>query len=304
MELQQIRYFLALAKELNFTRAAEVCGVSQPSLTRAIKRLEEELGGQLVRREGNRTHLSELGLRIKPRLQQALSLTEIAATEAHDFTQMNAASLSIGVMCTIGPARMIPLVNHIGTEHPQLTVKIRTGSGREILDWLLEGKIDVGIVSMADYPDELTAHELYQERYMIGFPANHRFAQMENIPLAQMKGEKYVLRLNCEYLDFLNSTLSSYEQNEMLMLQNSMKSMRVCHRSEHEEWIQAMVVAGMGCAVVPQYMSLNSELQMRPLVLPEVCRSISVVTVRGRPHTPTVSYFSNLCKRMDWGYNL
>ena len=94
MELHQIRYFLALAQELNFTRAAERCGVSQPSLTRAIKRLEEELGAQLVRRERNRTHLTEIGQRIRPRLEQALSLTEIARDEASNFSSLESASLN------------------------------------------------------------------------------------------------------------------------------------------------------------------------------------------------------------------
>ncbi|MFK7992794.1 MAG: LysR family transcriptional regulator [Granulosicoccus sp.] len=66
MELQQIRYFLALSEDLNFTRAAERCGVSQPSLTRAIKRLEGDLGAQLVRRERSRTHLTELAKKLNP----------------------------------------------------------------------------------------------------------------------------------------------------------------------------------------------------------------------------------------------
>lgn len=305
MELQQIRYFLALAEDLNFTRAAERCGVSQPSMTRAIKRLEEELGAPLVRREGNRTHLSALGKRIRPRLQQALSLTEIARTEADNFASMATASLAIGVMCTIGPGRMIALVDHLGSEHPQLNITIRTGSAGEVLDWLLTGKIDVAIVSIANYPDEIATHALYQERYMITFPPNHRFTQLDAVPLREMEGEKYILRLNCEYMDFFNSVIIDGDSSsELLRLKNAMESMDIRHKSEHEDWIQAMVVAGMGCAIVPQYMSLNSELQMRPLVQPEVMRTISVATVRGRPHTPTVKHFSHLCRQMNWGYDM
>ncbi|MEO0912383.1 MAG: LysR family transcriptional regulator, partial [Pseudomonadota bacterium] len=81
MELHQLRYFLAVAETLNFTRAAEECGVSQPSLTRAIQKLEAEMGGPLFRREGRRTHLTELGRTVFPRFQQAVSLTELARTE-------------------------------------------------------------------------------------------------------------------------------------------------------------------------------------------------------------------------------
>ena len=82
MEMQQVRYFLSLARTLNFTRAAEECNVSQPSLTRAIRLLEEELGGELLRRERRQSHLTELGQRMLPLMQQcyesALSAKRLA----------------------------------------------------------------------------------------------------------------------------------------------------------------------------------------------------------------------------------
>jgi len=304
MELQQIRYFLSLAEDLNFSRAAECCGVSQPSLTRAIKRLEDEFGSQLIRRERNRTHLTELGRRIKPRLEQALSLTEIARTEADDFSRMSNASLAIGVMCTVGPGRMISLIDHLTSEYPQLNVTLRTASGTEVIKRLLDGKSDVAILGLAEYPDEISVRELYRERYMIAFPPNHRFARMEAIPHREMMGEKYVLRLNCEYMDLFHAAISQSDADEFAELQKSLRSMNVRYRSEHEEWIQAMVIAGMGCAIVPEFMSLNTELQMRPLVEPQVVRTIGLATVRGRPHTPMVSHFCRICQQMNWGTDM
>ncbi len=304
MELHQIRYFLALAEELNFTRAAERCGVSQPSLTRAVKRLEEEMGAQLVRRERNRTHLTELGHRIKPRLEQALSLTELARSEADSFSRMETASLTLGVMCTVGPGRLISLIDHLESEFPQLTLTLKTSSGRDIIDWLLTGEIDVGIVGMPQYPDEIAVHNLYDEHYMVAFPKNHRFAQMESVPLRELEGEKYLERLNCEYMEFFHSALVDYDTDVFEKLENAIESMEVRHESEHEEWIQAMIVAGMGCAVIPKYMSLYSELHMRPLVEPALCRTIGVATVRGRKHTPVVDLFSSLCRKMNWGTDI
>jgi DNA-binding transcriptional LysR family regulator len=85
MEMHQVRYFLALCEELNFTRAAERCNVAQPSLTRAIKQLEEELGGALFRRERANTHLSELGRTLKPYLEQVYHRAEDAKRQAHEF---------------------------------------------------------------------------------------------------------------------------------------------------------------------------------------------------------------------------
>ena len=86
MEMHQVRYFLAVCDLLNFTRAAERCNVSQPALTRAIKKLEEELDGPLFRRERNLTHLTELGRMMKPHLEQSLACTLAAKATARDPT--------------------------------------------------------------------------------------------------------------------------------------------------------------------------------------------------------------------------
>ena len=204
-------------------------------------------------------------------------------------------------MCTIGPGRLISLVDHLGSNLPQLTLTLRTSSGRDIVDWLLSEEIDVAIVGMPDYPDEIAVHELYQERYMVAFPQNHRFSRMDEVPLCELEGERYLERLNCEYMEFFHSAFGDHDVRVMEKLENSLDSMEVRHESEHEDWIQAMIVAGMGCAVLPQYMSLYPELQMRPLVDPELSRTIGVATVRGRHHTPMVRMFCDLCRQMNWG---
>lgn len=92
MEMHQVRYFLAVSETLNFTRAAELCHVSQPALTKAIKRLEEELGGELFRRERNLTHLTDLGRLMKPHLETILRANEAARADAEDFHSLERAS--------------------------------------------------------------------------------------------------------------------------------------------------------------------------------------------------------------------
>lgn len=96
MEMHQIRYFLAVAEELNFTRAAECRNVSQPSLTCAIKLLEKELGGPLFHRERANTHLSELGRTVHPHLAQVYEQAQTAKREAKDFVKLAKAELKLG----------------------------------------------------------------------------------------------------------------------------------------------------------------------------------------------------------------
>ena len=110
MEMHQVRYFLAVCESLNFTRAAEACHVAQPSLTKAIHKLEEELGGPLFQRERNRTHLTELGQRVRPHLERLMDSAKIASAEAEDFLSLQRASLKLGVMSTINPQRLIPFL--------------------------------------------------------------------------------------------------------------------------------------------------------------------------------------------------
>src|SRR5262249_43373613 len=105
MEMHQIRYFLAVAEELNFTRASEKCNVSQPSLSRAIKLLEEELGGPLFHRERSRTHLTELGRMVRPHLATVYEQSHAVKRLSRDFADSKM-PLRLGIMSTISPGEI------------------------------------------------------------------------------------------------------------------------------------------------------------------------------------------------------
>ena len=108
MELHQIRYFLALEKTLNYTRAAEDCNVSQPALSRAIWQLEAELGGDLFRRERNLTHLTDFGQRLKPELQRCYESSQNAKVVAREFFKQGHAPLNIALARTIEMEALSP----------------------------------------------------------------------------------------------------------------------------------------------------------------------------------------------------
>lgn len=289
MEIHQIRYFVEMTRHLNFTRAAEACNVSQPALTRAVRKLEEELGGPLFRRERHRTHLTELGHMVRPRLEQALELTELARCEAIDFSTMVNARLDLGVMCTIAPMSVISLIEFFSRQAPQLHIALHEASGTALTQELLDGGIDVALLALPEVAEELHATPLFSEDYVITFPKGHRFGDMDTVPLRELDGERYLTRTNCEYDDMFAA--QGYEFEYQLDERFS---------SEHESWVQAMVIAGLGCAVMPRSLSANPELNSRPLVEPKIERTISVVSRRGRKHTPVVAFFIDLCKRMDW----
>ena len=117
MEMQQVRYFVALCETLNFTRAAERCNVTQPALSRAIQQLEDEVGGLLFRRERNLTHITDLGALLRPRFQQVVDELSGVRVEASKFLCLSDASLKVGVMCTIGPRRFTGLLTDFNRRH-------------------------------------------------------------------------------------------------------------------------------------------------------------------------------------------
>ena len=127
MEMHQVRYFLAVCETLNFTRAAENCNVSQPALTRAVHKLEEELGGLLLRRENNLTHLTDFGRLVRPHLEQMMTQAEAAKSTATQFLRMDSAPINLGVMCTVGPMRFMGFLAEFRMTHPGCEVTLIEG---------------------------------------------------------------------------------------------------------------------------------------------------------------------------------
>ena len=288
MEMHQVRYFLALSETLNFTRAAERCNVAQPSLTAAIKKLEAELGGPLFRRERHRSHLTDLGRLMIPHFERIQDTGEVARAEAMAFWEREKAPLRLGVMCTIGPERMVDLFARLRSEIPSLDVELKEAPGSALVEHLMDGDLDIALIGLPEYPGRLDAKTLYTEKYVVAFPQGHRFEAMREVPLKELEPENYLARVNCEHPQFLDTLNISA---------NFVANAKF--RSEREDWVQAMIAAGMGVAVVPEYMPSNPGIGTRLLVEPEVSRTISLVTVSGRRFSPTIKILVRLARYFE-----
>jgi len=289
MEMHQVRYFLAVCEALNFPRAAKACDVAQPSLTKAVKRLEQELGGELFRRERSRTHLTDLGRLMKPHLETILAANEAAKADADGFKSLEKAVINFGVMSTIGPAQMIDFITKLSEAIPAIELNMREAAGRDLVTSLMDGDIDVALIGLPVFPERLNAIPLFSERYTIAFAKGHRFERMNAIPLRELDGEDYLVRLHCEFADHF----------EALDVEKSFET-NVRYSSEREDWIQAMVLAGLGCSIMPEFLPLLPGIATRPVVEPEVERTISLVTVAGRRFSPAVGALVRLAGRYPW----
>src|SRR4051812_21714771 len=168
MEMHQVRYFLAVADTLNFTRAAEQCHVSQPALTRAIQQLEEELGGLLLRRERKLTHLTDFGRLIEPHLRQLHADADEAKSTAKRFLSLQEAEIRLGVMCTIGPARFMGFLAQFRGANPGCEITLVEGVPTRLSELLLQGELDLAVMAQPEpFHQRLELLPLYRERFCI-----------------------------------------------------------------------------------------------------------------------------------------
>jgi len=290
VEIHQARYFLALCDSLNFTRAAEACGVTQPSLTKAIQRLEEELGGPLFHRERGLSHLTDLGRRMRPHCEALVQADEMAHLEARNWRRLDLSPVRLGVMCTIGPARLIPFLRRLRREAPSLEIAITDAPGRDLVRLMLEGELDAAFIGLPALPERFDQHTLYRERYTVAFYPGHRFETMDVVPLRELNSEDYLNRLNCEYPEHFAA----------LGIPDPAADSRVCYATEREDWIQAMILSGLGCAVMPEFLPILPGIATRIVVEPEIAREIKLVTVAGRRFSPGLRGFVDLARRHPW----
>ncbi|MCO5163929.1 MAG: LysR substrate-binding domain-containing protein [Mesorhizobium sp.] len=290
MEMFQVRYVLAAARLLNFTKAAAQCNVSQPALTKAIKTLEAELGAPLFHREGKKVLLSDFGRTLLPHLQLILNETEATRTLADNFRLLNNVPIRLGVMSTIGPIRLSRFLAKFQADHHGVEVAVTEASADELKSQLESAELDLAVLNpMDDARARFMVHELYSERYVVIFPPEHRLAALNAIKLSDLSGEPYVDRLSCEMREMVMATCAA---NDVTLYAR--------FRSEREDWVQAMVLARIGFAFMPECSVTLPELLQRPLIEPEVSRKISIVSVPGRPYSPATAAMLRAAKSFQW----
>lgn len=290
MEMHQVRYFLTAANSLSFTRAAEACHVSQPALTTAIKKLEAQLGTPLFYREGKQIVLTEFGRRMQPCLGQILEQAKAAESIAKDFRLLNQVPIRLGVMSSIGPMRIASLLAEFQRQSPGVEVAVRDGAPEALAAQLDADEIDVAVLNALDgLGDNYRAEPLYTEHYVVLLPPEHPLIARNVIALRDLSEQPYVDRLSCELREIVMGVCSDMGVK-----------LYARFRSERDEWVQAMVMANIGFAFMPEFSVTHPESVRRPLVDPAVERTISLITVLGRRHSPAVAAFVRTIRSHRW----
>jgi LysR family hydrogen peroxide-inducible transcriptional activator len=248
MTLTELRYIVAVARERHFGRAAEACFVSQPTLSVAIKKLEDELDVKIFERGGAEVAVTPLGEQIVRQAQavieQAAAIKEIAKSGKDPLH----GPLRLGIIYTIGPYLLPELVRHAIDMTPQMPLMLQENFTIKLLEMLRTGELDCAIMA-EPFPDTgLAVAPLYDENFMIAVPRNHRLAGRSQISSQELKAETMLL-LGTGHC-FRDHVLEVCP--EFARFSSDAEGIRKSFEGSSLETIKHMVASGMGITVVPQ----------------------------------------------------
>jgi LysR family hydrogen peroxide-inducible transcriptional activator len=248
MTLTELKYIVAVAREKHFGKAAEACFVSQPTLSVAVKKLEEELEVKIFERNANEVTVTALGEEIVRQaqavLEQAANIKEIAKRGKDPL----AGPLKLGVIYTIGPYLLPDLVREMITHTPQMPLMLQENFTVKLLEMLRTGEIDCAVLA-EPFPDVgLAVAPLYDEPFFAAVPAKHPLAQLESISSEELKAETMLL-LGTGHC-FRDHVLEVCP--EFARFSSNAEGIRKSFEGSSLETIKHMVAAGMGVTLVPR----------------------------------------------------
>ena len=296
MELFQVRYFLALAKTLNFTRAAETCHVSQPALTRAIQRLEDELGGPLLHRERNQTQLTSLGRAMVTHLEAAYAAAETAASQAAAFRRRESSPVRIGIADGLSPQLLTPVLSELTARLKGFEFNLDEGSAADLAERMLADRLDAALMAESEsLPERLNRWPLFEDRYGLLCPPGHPLAKLKDVPPAALAEQPVLMpaaagataRLALERLAEAAGTAPTLRQQGATF-----------------EAVQQLVAAGLGIALWPLHRAPAPGLSALPFADANARYRVVLAAVAGRQHGPGLANFLKLMRARDWKASL
>ena len=248
MTLTELKYIVAVAREKHFGKGADACHVSQPTLSVAIKKLEEELQVKLFERNANEITITPLGEEIIRQAQSVLEQAEQIKDIARRGKDPLAGSLRLGVIYTIGPYLLPDLVRQMIVSLPQMPLMLQENFTVKLLDELRNGEIDCAILA-EPFPDtNLAIAPLYDEPFMAAVPSSHPLAARSSITAEEIKKETMLLLGNGHC--FRDHVLEVCP--EFARFSSSSGGIQKSFEGSSLETIKHMVAAGMGITLVPR----------------------------------------------------
>lgn len=292
MEMQQVRYFLSVARMLNFTRAAEECNVTQPALTRAIKQLEDELGGDLIRREGRNTHLTDLGKRMQPLLQQCYDSALTAKSLATKIRKGEVPTLALAVSRSLDLVHLMRPLSEMHRSFAGLQLKLRRGTGAQIAAMLKNGEVDLAVGGpMGESWDRLESWPMFSEAFDLVVGVDHPLAMHNELDLdvELIRDTRFLIHADTDMAEFNTERLGAVGLN-----------LDHAHEVDSDRDLEALVVAEIGVAIMPASAMNSARVRHLACSALDLRRTVAVYSVAGRARSREASALLNLVRSADW----
>jgi DNA-binding transcriptional LysR family regulator len=291
MELRQLRYLVAVAEELSFTRAAEREHVAQPALSQQIKRLEKEVGLALVERTTRSVALTSAGEVLVARARRMLGELEAATAELEALSGVYTGHVYVGVLHTMGPVDVSLVLALFRERHPGVELTVREQSSEELAEMLRDDELDLAFLSVTESVERkgLGLHQLVSEELVLIVSKSHELAGRRRVHMAELAGEQFI----------------SYREGARLreLLESAGRSAgfapRVTLESNESGRIRRLVARGLGVAILPRSDAERpgANVAVAALVEPSLRRDITLAWREGRRLAPAAAAFLELSRQ-------
>ena len=248
MTLTELKYIVAVAREKHFGHAAEACFVAQPTLSVAIKKLEDELGVTIFERGGTEVSVTPLGAQIVAQAARVLEQTAAIKQIAKQNKDPLAGPLRLGVIYTIAPYLLPPLVKSMIEHVPQMPLVLQENFTARLIELLRQGELDAAIMALPFADQGLMVQPLYDEPFVVALPRNHPWANRSSIDAQELKTETMLL-LGSGHC-FRDQVLEVCP--EMSRFSTSGDGIARTFEGSSLETIRHMVPSGIGITVLPR----------------------------------------------------
>ncbi len=291
MEIHQLRYFLAVARAGSFVRAAEEEGVTQPSLSQQIKKLETELGVPLLDRLGRSVRLTRYGEALRPEAESLLRQMRLTRKTLEAMRAEGTGVLVAGVIPTILPYSMIDVLASFRALYPKVDLDIRELTTERMIEGLRAGELDLAVVALPIRHKEIVCSELFREPLVAALPPNHPLANENVIDLSCLTEERMLLLREGHCL-----------RDEVLTTCSRANAQFVnTFESDHLSSIFAMVAGGFGISLVPEFAARRGAAGCKILpIQPKAFRRVGYAQAAGHCSLPVQKTFVKFLRNWTW----
>ncbi len=289
MELYQLGYFIEIARQRHFTRAAERLHMAQPALSQQMKNLEAELGTPLFIRGKKETHLTAAGKALLPRAEALLAQAEAARAAVTDVAQVRGGKLIVAAIPSVCAGLLPELLHAFGRKHPGVKLQLIEDSSERVAISVESGHADLGFLQLPASKAAFESRVLITEPFVALVAATHSLADEKEIPLKQLAGESFIFYKGRARDSALEACRKAGFEPHI-----------ACESGELET-IRALVAARVGIAIVPKLATtlLPKNTRAVPLKQPGLQRQIAAVWKKGGGLSPAASLLLELAVNRD-----